>query len=50
MTLKKVENARSFIIGRFSRLYPAYWIAVILHSQSSRLAEFQLIKLVGIIP
>ena len=28
LTLEKTKNWRSFLISRFSRLYPAYWICV----------------------
>jgi peptidoglycan/LPS O-acetylase OafA/YrhL len=30
MTLTKIKTSADFIIGRFSRLYPAYWTAIIL--------------------
>jgi peptidoglycan/LPS O-acetylase OafA/YrhL len=30
MTLKKVKTSRQFIIGRISRLYPLFWVAVTL--------------------
>jgi len=31
MTLDKIANAQSFIISRFSRLYPVYWISILLN-------------------
>ncbi len=30
MTINKTEKIKDFVISRFSRLYPAYWFAVIL--------------------
>ena len=30
MTLEKTKDSRSFFVSRFSRLYPAYWTAIIL--------------------
>jgi len=30
MTLERTEDSRSFLTSRFSRLYPAYWSAIIL--------------------
>ncbi len=32
MTLDRSQNARDFVVARFSRLYPAYWTAVLLSS------------------
>jgi peptidoglycan/LPS O-acetylase OafA/YrhL len=40
MTLTKVKSGSDFIIGRFSRLYPAYWAAIIL--------TFSIISLAGL--
>ena len=30
MTVNKKPNLRSFVVGRFTRLYPAYWLSVVL--------------------
>jgi peptidoglycan/LPS O-acetylase OafA/YrhL len=30
MSLERTKSSLDFIVGRFSRLYPAYWTAVIL--------------------
>ena len=30
MSLEKAENLRQFVGNRFARLYPAYWVCVIL--------------------
>ncbi|MCL7422421.1 MAG: acyltransferase [Methylobacter sp.] len=30
MTLEKTEDARDFLVSRFSRLYPAYWASVLI--------------------
>lgn len=38
MSLEKTKNSRDFIFGRFSRLYPAYWAAVILTSATATVA------------
>ena len=28
LSIKKISNAKQFIVNRFSRLYPTYWTAV----------------------
>ena len=30
MTFEKTQNIKVFLLGRFTRLYPAYWFACIL--------------------
>jgi peptidoglycan/LPS O-acetylase OafA/YrhL len=40
MTLTKVKNGSDFIVGRFSRLYPAYWASVI--------STFIIVRLAGL--
>ncbi len=39
MTLDRSERAADFLFARFSRLYPAYWTAVLLTSASLWLAD-----------
>jgi peptidoglycan/LPS O-acetylase OafA/YrhL len=38
MTLERSEHAADFLVGRFSRLYPAYWSAILLTSGALWLA------------
>src|ERR1700710_928603 len=39
MTLGSVTSSRQFVVSRFARLYPAYWIAVIVTTAVAYLTE-----------
>lgn len=39
MSLEKTKNGPDFVVGRFARLYPTYWTAVVLSFTVVTIAE-----------
>lgn len=40
-SMRKLTNARDFVIGRMARLYPAYWIAILLTTGFEHMADIR---------
>ncbi len=41
MSMERIKSSLDFLVGRFARLYPSYWIGVILSSRgASQMCDF----------
>nr|WP_250890477.1 acyltransferase [Sphingobium nicotianae] len=40
-SMRKLTDARDFVIGRMARLYPAYWVAILLTTSFEHMADIR---------